>query len=123
MEVTVRRGRNQRHILCVIGDLRAKSATVGPRRYRSSTMNTTPPSVIVVAPDSYKGSLSAQRAADAIARGVLRALPTCTVRFFPMADGGEGTLRALLRGGGGLCNVKARNAAGVMHEVPALRNL
>ncbi len=63
-------------------------------------MNKTAGKIIVVAPDSYKGSLSAQSAADSIARGLLRALPSCIIRSYPMADGGEGTLRALLRGGG-----------------------
>lgn len=54
---------------------------------------------VVIAPDSFKGSLAADRAAAAIAAGVARALPTveCVVR--PVADGGEGTVAAALRSG------------------------
>jgi glycerate kinase len=53
-----------------------------------------------VAPDSFKGSLSAREVADAIARGLKRTLPGVTVRARPMADGGEGTVDAVLGGGG-----------------------
>ncbi|MQA98011.1 MAG: glycerate kinase, partial [Streptosporangiales bacterium] len=47
---------------------------------------------VVVAPDSFKGCLTAAEAAAAIAGGVRRALPGVEVREVPMADGGEGTL-------------------------------
>ncbi len=56
---------------------------------------------VLVAPDSFKGSLSALRAAEAIAKGVSRACPDCQVTMLPIADGGEGTLDALLSGAGG----------------------
>ncbi len=49
---------------------------------------------IVVAPDSITGSLPAADAADAIARGALRAVPGGEVLTRPMADGGEGTVAA-----------------------------
>lgn len=55
---------------------------------------------VVVAPDSFKGSLSAPEAAAAIAAGVGRALPGATAIVRPMADGGEGTLDAVLRAAG-----------------------
>ncbi|WP_026501980.1 glycerate kinase [Bifidobacterium magnum] len=51
---------------------------------------------IIVAPDSFKGSLSAREAADAIARGVRGVLPHATIHTLPMADGGEGTMQALV---------------------------
>lgn len=51
---------------------------------------------VVVAPDSFKGSLPAVAVADAIAAGVLAAAPDARVSRLPMADGGEGTLDALL---------------------------
>lgn len=51
---------------------------------------------IVIAPDSYKGSLSAESAADAMAKGVARALPSAVLLQCPMGDGGEGTLAALV---------------------------
>lgn len=50
---------------------------------------------ILVAPASFKGTLSAAEAADAIAEGVRRALPNATVVTRPVADGGEGTLDVL----------------------------
>jgi len=58
-----------------------------------------PPVRIVVAPDSFKGSLSAEAAAVAIAVGITRALPGADVLLRPVADGGEGTVAAALRAG------------------------
>jgi len=51
---------------------------------------------IVIAPDKFRGSLSAIEAAEAMARGVLAADPTATIDLVPMADGGEGTVEALV---------------------------
>ncbi len=51
---------------------------------------------IVVAPDSFKESMSAAAAAEAIARGVLSVLPEAECVLVPMADGGEGTTDALV---------------------------
>lgn len=56
---------------------------------------------IVVAPDSFKECLSADKVARAMARGVLDQLPDAEVVERPMADGGEGTLEALLASLGG----------------------
>jgi len=55
---------------------------------------------VVIAPDSFKGSLDAPAAAAAIASGVLRAMPGAIAIARPMADGGEGTLDAVLRASG-----------------------
>lgn len=52
---------------------------------------------IVVAPDKFKGSLTAEQAAAAIARGVRRVLPRAEIVQVPVADGGEGTMRALVK--------------------------
>lgn len=49
---------------------------------------------IVVAPDSFKGSITASDAASAIAQGWLRRRPADDVRLAPLADGGEGTIDA-----------------------------
>ena len=57
--------------------------------------------VVVIAPDSFKGSLSALEAAQAMALGVRRVWPAAEIRLFPLADGGEGTLEALLAATGG----------------------
>jgi glycerate kinase len=51
---------------------------------------------IVVAPNAYKGSLSASEAAAAIARGVRQAFPDAEVVEVPVADGGDGTVDALV---------------------------
>lgn len=56
---------------------------------------------IVVALDSFKGSLTAPAACRAVARGLRRALPEAEIDLCPMADGGEGTARALLDALGG----------------------
>ncbi|MGN7470992.1 glycerate kinase [Brevibacillus sp. SAFN-007a] len=51
---------------------------------------------IVVAPDSFKGSLTAQQVSEAIGTGVRRAYPDAEIVAKPMADGGEGTLQCLV---------------------------
>jgi glycerate kinase len=56
---------------------------------------------IVVAPDSYKGSVSALGVAQAMERGILRVFPAAEVRKIPVADGGEGTVEALVTATGG----------------------
>lgn len=56
---------------------------------------------IVLAPDSFKESLPAQSVCAAIARGILRVVPDAQIEAVPMADGGEGTVDALLAATGG----------------------
>src|ERR1700693_4234644 len=51
---------------------------------------------VVVAPNAFKGSLSASEAASAIARGVRQAFPDAEVVEVRVADGGEGTVEALV---------------------------
>ncbi len=51
---------------------------------------------IVVAPDSFKGSLSAVDVANAIEKGINNCLPDAQIIKVPMADGGEGTLDSLI---------------------------
>lgn len=64
--------------------------------------------VVVVAPDSFKGTASAAAVASAMARGVRRALgPAADVREIPMADGGEGTLDAVVAALGGAVRTAA----------------
>lgn len=53
---------------------------------------------IVVAPDSFKESLSAPEVAAAMARGITLAAPHARIHCVPMADGGEGTVQAVLAG-------------------------
>lgn len=47
---------------------------------------------ILIAPDSFKGSLSAEEASLAIAQGLSRAWPEASIRRLPLSDGGEGLL-------------------------------
>jgi glycerate kinase len=51
---------------------------------------------IVIAPDSFKDSLSAQSVADAIALGLADVWPEAQLIKCPMADGGEGTVESIL---------------------------
>lgn len=52
---------------------------------------------IIIAPDSFKESLSAlEKAADAIERGFKSVFPGADYRKLPMADGGEGTVQSLV---------------------------
>ncbi|MGV3487120.1 MAG: glycerate kinase [Tuberibacillus sp.] len=51
---------------------------------------------ILVAPDSFKGSLTAKEVGHAIKESFELEIPSATVNVFPMADGGEGTLDALI---------------------------
>ncbi len=51
---------------------------------------------ILISPDSFKGTLSASEAADSIEKGIKRALPHCKTEKLPIADGGEGTMEALV---------------------------
>jgi len=55
---------------------------------------------IVLAPDSFKGSLSAPQACVALEAGLRRVWPDAALRARPMADGGEGTLDAILHASG-----------------------
>jgi glycerate 2-kinase len=56
---------------------------------------------VVIAPDKFKGSLTALEAAEAMARGLLRVDPCAKIDRVPMADGGEGTVAALVAATGG----------------------
>ncbi|SMB87744.1 glycerate kinase [Pasteurella testudinis DSM 23072] len=62
---------------------------------------------IVIAPDSFKESLTALEAADAIETGFKKVFPHATYVKVPMADGGEGTVQSLVDATGGkLLNVE-----------------
>ena len=58
---------------------------------------------IVLAPDKFKGSLSAREACAAMERGVRRVWPDVDVVSIPLADGGEGTVEAMVAATGGRC--------------------
>jgi glycerate 2-kinase len=54
---------------------------------------------VVIAPDKFKGSLTAAEVAAAVAAGIAAAVPSAEVVQVPVADGGEGTLAAALAAG------------------------
>ncbi|WP_339510771.1 glycerate kinase [Pseudomonas sp. RL_15y_Pfl2_60] len=56
---------------------------------------------VVIAPDSFKESLTAAEVAEAIARGWSAVYPQAEISLKPMADGGEGTVDAVLAAAGG----------------------
>lgn len=56
---------------------------------------------IVIAPDSFKESLTADEVASAIASGFRKVFPDAEIVNVPLADGGEGTVRALIAATGG----------------------
>lgn len=56
---------------------------------------------IVLAPDSFKGSLSSLEVCNALSEGILQELPESEITKIPMADGGEGTVEALIQATGG----------------------
>lgn len=62
---------------------------------------------VVIAPDSYKGSLTAMEVANSIEEGIIKYNKNIEVVKVPMADGGEGTVQALVDATGGkIINLK-----------------
>lgn len=56
---------------------------------------------IVIAPDSFKESLSALEVANAIEQGLRQVIPDCEIVKIPVADGGEGTVQSMVDATGG----------------------
>jgi glycerate 2-kinase len=68
---------------------------------------------ILIAPDKFKGSLSAREVADHIATGLRERLPEAIIKTLPMADGGEGTAEVICDARGGeWMNCAAHDALG-----------
>jgi len=103
---------------------------------------------IVIAPDSFKESLTALQVAQAIEAGIRQACPDARTVCLPMADGGEGTTQAIVDGTGGELRhatitgalgeqreaawgwlqdrcavIEMAQAAGLEHAEPAARNV
>lgn len=68
--------------------------------------------LVLLAPDKFKGSLSAAEVARALRRGLLERRPDLDVRELPVADGGEGTLAAALAAGFDSVSVTATGPTG-----------
>ena len=73
---------------------------------------------VLIAPDKFKGSLTAEEAAAAMAQGVLSVYPDADVIRIPVADGGEGTLEAALAAGAEERSTRVRGPLG--REVTAV---
>lgn len=70
---------------------------------------------IVVAIDSFKGCLSSIEAGEAIREGILKAIGHANVQVRPLADGGEGTVEALVLGMQG--RIEKVNVTGPLGEL------
>ena len=68
---------------------------------------------VLIAPDAFKGSVDAAGAAEAMAIGALRARSDAQVRVLPLADGGDGTVAALVRAGYQRRTAPARGPTGI----------
>ncbi|MGW3962797.1 glycerate kinase [Amycolatopsis sp. NPDC005003] len=67
---------------------------------------------VLVAPDKFKGSLTAREVASAVASGLADVHPSAVVRTLPVADGGEGTVDAAVAAGFRRVRVPARGPTG-----------
>ncbi|WP_433712527.1 glycerate kinase [Nocardia sp. CA-084685] len=68
---------------------------------------------VVLAPDKFKGSLTAPEVAAALAAGITRARPDAEIRQVPVADGGDGTVDAFVAAGWERIEVDAPGPTGV----------
>lgn len=68
---------------------------------------------ILIAIDSFKGSMTSMEAGNAVEKGIKRCMPDAEVKIMPVADGGEGTVQALVSGlDGQIHNVTVKNPIG-----------
>lgn len=70
------------------------------------------PRRVLLAIDSFKGSVSSAQAEEAVAEGVLRLWPDAELNALPLADGGEGTLDAIAARGGELSTCEVAGPLG-----------
>ena len=73
---------------------------------------------MLIAPQSFKGSADAVAVAAAIARGIRRVVPDAHCDELPLADGGEGTVHALVRATGGVLH-RSRVRDPLLREIDA----
>ena len=86
------------------GDIADETVDFGPVQRR--------PRRVLLAIDSFKGSVSSAQAEAAVAEGVRRVWPDAEVRALPLADGGEGTLDAIAACGGELVTCEVAGPLG-----------
>ena len=94
------------------GDIAVETVDFGAAQRR--------PRRVLLAIDSFKGSVSSTQAEEAVAEGVCRAWPDAEVCALPLADGGEGTLDAVAACGG---EVVTCEVAGPLNERVSARML
>lgn len=90
--------------LASVGDLADETLNYGPVQRR--------PRRVLLAIDSFKGSVSSAQAEEAVAEGMRRVWPDAEVRALPLADGGEGTLDAVAACGGDLVTCEVAGPLG-----------
>ncbi|TVY07977.1 glycerate kinase [Paenibacillus cremeus] len=73
---------------------------------------------VVIAPDSFKGSLSAKEVAEAVEKGFLKVSKDLRITKVPMADGGEGTVESLVDATGGTI-IRVRVKDPILRETEA----
>lgn len=76
------------------------------------------PLKILIAPDSFKESLSASEVAENIQKGIVSAIPSASIIMVPMADGGEGTVQSLVHSTGGKI-IQTQVHDPLMREIPS----
>lgn len=89
--------------LAGVGDLADETVDFGPVRR---------PRRVLLAIDSFKGSVSSAQAEEAVAEGVRRVWPDAELGALPLADGGEGTLDAIAARGGELSTCEVAGPLG-----------
>lgn len=90
--------------LAGVGDPTGETLNFGPVQRR--------PRRVLLAIDSFKGSVSSAQAEEAVAEGARRVWPDAQVSALPLADGGEGTLDAVATCGGELSTCEAAGPLG-----------
>lgn len=90
--------------LAGVGDLTDETVDFGPVQRR--------PRRVLLAIDSFKGSISSAQAEEAVAEGVRRVWPDAELNALPLADGGEGTLDAIAVRGGELSTCEVAGPLG-----------
>lgn len=98
--------------LAGVGDLAGETFNYGPVQRR--------PRRVLLAIDSFKGSVSSAQAEKAVAEGVCRVWPDAELGALPLADGGEGTLDAIAARAGELSTCEV---AGPLDDRVAARML
>lgn len=90
--------------LAGVGDLADETVDFGPVQRR--------PRRVLLAIDSFKGSVSSAQAEESVAEGVRRVWPDAELGALPLADGGEGTLDAIAARGGELSTCEVAGPLG-----------